>query len=264
MNIQFDRVFSSLGRGFLDLLSPRIWLLILIPPLLSFVLWIGLFAQVKDFLFIVLQSWVLSFDELQTIVQVSFLGWNLIDLVYWMLVLPGLFFVTWMTSVLLVGFLAVPWIRRFLKARYPQALGGRRVEAGTGAVGQTGGGGSILSSLRNLFSVAFQALGFFFLILLFFWVPGVWPIGLFMLAAWGNSRLIFLEVSSEVSLHLKDGQLWEEQKSSFLTLGLIFGFLFTVPLLGFLVPVWTALSFFHYLCQLAEQSGSKDKSFVHN
>lgn len=245
MNIQFDRVLSSLGRGFLDLLSPRIWLLILIPPILAFVLWISLFAQVKDFLFILLQTWVLSFEELQTIVQVSFLGWNLIDLVYWMLVLPGLFFATWMTSVLLVGLFAVPWIRRFLKTRYPRALGGG-----------TGSGGSLLSSLRNLLSVAFQAIGIFFLILLFFWVPGVWPIGLFLLAAWVNSRLIFLEVSSEVSLRVKDEKLWQEHKGNFLVLGLIFGFLFSLPLVGFLVPVWTALSFFHYLCELAEQTSS--------
>lgn len=231
--------FHALWLGLLDLFSPKIWLLVVLPPILAAFVWIQLFVAIQEPLFIAWQNVFVTTEILRGLVDNHLFGYPVFELLYWLIVVPAVIFFIWLTSVIIVGFMAVPWIKRYLRRQYPRALG---LKTGQG----------FAQTFSNVVTVFFQALLMFAVLILFSWVPGIWAIGLFFIAGWVNTRLLFLEIFEEVSFRESRRDFWRNNFWHLIGIGLIFGFLFTIPIVGFFVPVWSALTFFHYLCQKSE------------
>ncbi len=235
------KTFTAIFRGFLDLFSPKIWLLIFLPPVVSGFLWIQVYRLVKEPLLTVWKTFLENFNSITSTMESIIWGAPIFEWIFWMFAIPTFVFIAWLTSLFLVGVFAVPWIRRYLKSRY-------------GILREDSSNSSWLSTLRNFKNVVVSTALMFIGLILLSWIPGIWALGLFFIGAWMNTRLLFLEISTEISNPAFGPEgvktIWTRERTALLTMGLIFGFLFSVPLVGFLVPVWSALSFFHYLCEL--------------
>lgn len=233
------RAIRSIGQGFSDLFSLSGAFLILMPPIVSAMGWITALIFLQQPLWDLISSLIASWNPTQDLSQSHVFGVTALQVLYWALMLPVLFLLVWISSALIVNLFAVPWIKTTLKKKYPLVLGGAST-------------GSISSTLRNFVKVLGQAFLLFLVTLLFAWIPGVWAVGLITVAAWMNARLLFLEISAEIRQKKSAQEVWQEHRVQLIGMSFFFALMFSVPLLGLLVPVWTALSFFHYLCQKAE------------
>jgi hypothetical protein len=224
---------------------------VVLSALLAFGFWLGV-------LFYWAASWQNSFIEILSGIA-FFASWmtaevwgiSLAKVLFWIFTLPLGFYIASASILLILSLIGVPWIRWHLKARYPIAFSGYA-------------GGSLASTMVNIFKIFLLSAILFFAIVFFFWVPGVWGIGLFCLAVWMNTKLLFLEIANEVVFPQGAAQVWRDHQLNLLGLGLIFGFLFTIPFVNLIAPVWMALSLFHYLCALSESSSETSALLTRN
>ena len=225
-------MFLAFARAFFSLLHLRMLWLMVWPVAVAVVLWIALAAvfwrQALDWLDVQLGSlgvvqWMLAFAPLAFIA--GHLAWVILIAAFVPLVL--------VTSVLLIGFFAMPaMVEHVAQTSYP-GLARRRGATLAGSVG------------NSVVAVAwFVALA---VITLPLWViPLLWPVIPVVLAAYLNERVFRYDALAEHASSPERKELIRRHRGELFLMGVGVAVLAHVPIAGFFVPVYGALAFVHF------------------
>ena len=237
-----DRVITAFFAALRDLREMRILALVLIPPVGAFLLWTALawfyWSAWIDWVDSTLAAtavgqWVLSHDP----------GWlvsSLATLVLIALVVPLML----ITVVVITEIVAMPVVVKLVGHKHFGALDLRR-------------GGTVMGSVWNsvrgilIFSVLW-------LLSLPFWLTGIGAVALPpLLSAWFNQRMFRYDALADHASVAEYRRIVQGSSGRLFLMGLLLAFLYYVPLLNLLVPVFSALAFTH-LC-LGELSRLRQK-----
>ncbi|PWU19529.1 MAG: hypothetical protein C5B49_05595 [Bdellovibrio sp.] len=224
----------SFLRSLRDLFHPRILAFVALIPILSALVWLVLgillfffFGDRLDqglahFAFLqslreTLMSWGLSLGGILTAVLLMVIC---LPLIYW-------------TSLLLMSFLALPYIILLLRPTYPLAF-----SAGTRARG---------AALRLSILVFVKAVVIYFLLLLLFWQPHLFAIGNGILGAWVNASFLAIEVLGEVCSPAEMKVILQRNRWRNLAMGFLLMGLLTIPIIQWITPVFGGLWFAHQI-----------------
>lgn len=237
-----DRVITAFLGALRDLREARILALVLVPPVGAFVLWTVLawlyWSSWIEWVDATLAAtaagqWVLSHDP----------GWlvsSLATLVLIALVVPLML----ITVVVITELVAMPVVVSLVGHRHFGMLELRR--GGTVI-------GSVWNSVRGI--LIFSVLWLFSLP---FWLTGVGAVLLPpLLSAWFTQRMFRYDALSDHASAEEYRTIVQGSSGRLFLLGLLLAFLYYVPLLNLLVPVFSALAFTH-LC-LGELSRIRQK-----
>ncbi|MDR2711173.1 MAG: EI24 domain-containing protein [Burkholderiales bacterium] len=222
-----QNLLTAFGRAFSSLLQPRMWLPILAPALLSFLVWIlltvfvlqtlaGWLLDVPPF------SWASAFIALWFAKLLAFIGgW------------AAIFAVAYLMALVLTAVFLLPVLLRRIAARSYSDLA---------LMGKDSFVGSTMNSLVSM-------LGFVvgWIVTLPLWlIPGVAFLLPFLWLAWLNRRLFSYDV---LSLHATEEE-WRTLRKKcawpLFLIGLCFAALAHIPLLGILAPTLAMLTYIHY------------------
>ncbi len=226
-------MLTSALRAFSDLFRPKILALVLIVPVLALFIWV-----IGGFLLVPLLRAPLQ--DLLVYLQVS---QEIGSFIFTVILILLLFPLVYWTSLILLSFLALPFILKILKPQYPRALNTPE------KVGLIAGGGLML----RVFSVAVPL---YLLLLLTIWLPWVYAVGAFVLGAWVNVQFLSLEILSELVDKKTTTALMKQHRKTLWIMGFGLMFLLSVPLLQLITPVFGGLWFTHWWLQQLSNSGS--------
>lgn len=237
-----DRVITAFFAALRDLREMRILALVLIPPVGAFFLWTAFawfyWSAWIDWVDSTLAAtavgqWVLSHDP----------GWlvsSLATLVLIALVVPLML----ITVVVITEIVAMPVVVKLVGHKHFGALELRR--GGTVM-------GSVWNSVRGI--LIFSVLWLFSLP---FWLTGIGAVALPpLLSAWFNQRMFRYDALADHASAAEYRRIVQGSSGRLFLMGLLLAFLYYVPLLNLLVPVFSALAFTH-LC-LGELSRIRQK-----
>lgn len=239
-------VFSALASAFNSLLHPRMLALLLLPMLLSLILW----AAAAVFFW---ASWVEQLSSLIRMTPVeqwlatgvfAILSHYLIAFVLIMFLLPAVY----VTALVITAIFVMPMmVDHVVHKRY------------RGLVRKQGG--SALGSVWNsLFAIIVYCTGW--LLVLPLWL--FWPVAIVLpviLFAYLNQRLFCYDALAEHASRAEYLLILNRCRGRLFLLGIVTGLLQYVPLLNLVSPVYIGLAFIH-LCleelkKLREENGSK-------
>lgn len=236
-------MINSAVKAFIDLFRPRILFLVIGVPLLAVGLWgisgFLLFPWMQSGLQSLLVAWNVEsfFNETFGSLAAESLGSGILLVILLILLLPLIYW----TSLILLSTLALPWIIRTLKPRYP-------------ALQQLGQGMGAVAGWAIMFRVFMIAVPLYILLLMLIWLPPVFPVGTFILGAWVNSYFLSLEILSEMVDRKTMTKLMKKHRVSIWLMGAALMFLLGVPFLQLITPVFAGLWFTHWwLATLSEE-----------
>lgn len=219
-------IVLALMRSLRSLSSPGIWAAILAPAALGFLLWlVAAFWGLG-----LLVEWLMA-NPPMTIIA----AWGLVWLANVMAYLGGwmaIFAATYLVASMVAAIVVMPMMLKRIAAReYPDvaAMGADSFAAATG---------------NSITALIYFILGW--LLTLPLWlIPGLGLLIPLLLLAWYSRRTFAYDA---LSLHATQGE-WEslrrDQKSPFYMLGMLMALLAHVPLVGLLVPAFSALAYIH-------------------
>lgn len=218
--LALQRSLASFGRG-------KIWLYILVPALVAFVLMVVLSIAVLDYLissFIAQppMSWIADWGAL-------WLAKAMAALAGWLFILSA----SYAVAILLTALLVLPLMLNFIAARdYPDLA---RL-----------GRDSVIESTRNSVGAALLfALGWVLTLPLWL-VPGLGLLLPLLLMGWLNRRTFAYDALAVHSTPDEWRAIRREQSMPLFALGLIMAALTHVPFVGLLAPSLAALAFIHF------------------
>lgn len=224
-------LLQSLHRAALDLMQPRILVILFLPMLLALMLWGGLFwffgaawaaglegvfqgAPLPDWLGPTLAGWVIGMGVYMVLI---------------LLLLPAIY----VTALFITALVFMPVILSHVAARHYPDLGRQY-------------GGSFLGSLVNAIS-ALVIYIFIWLITLPFWLLGPFGAGAaILLNAWLNQRLFLYDALAEHASREEFSRLRAEGGWPLYGMAAFLGLLHLLPVFNFLAPVYMGLAFTHY------------------
>lgn len=230
---------KALLRAFASLLHPRMLLLMLWPPFVALVLWLGLafafWPQAEAWLQLQFNQsavigWAVGVWPLSLVA--ANLAWILLVLLFIPLVLA--------TAVLIIGVFAMPvMVGVVAEGTYP---GLARMQGGTFA-------GSLWNGVMALLGLALLVL----LSLPLWLLPLFWPVLPIVLFAYLNQRVFRYDALYEHATAWEMEALFRRHRRELFLLGVAVALFGLIPVLGFLAPVYGGLAFIHYcLARLAQ------------
>ncbi len=226
------KIIRSFRQSFEALLSLRMFLLVVLPPLVAFVallivfltyweLWVGglggFFANMSVF------SWVQNMTGLQDLA-----AWT--AMVFLVLAFLPLAYVT---AVLLTSVFILPVVLKWVVISDFPHLEKRR-------------GGSTVGSLFNAFFATIVFLIAFVVTLPFWFLPGFQVLVPLALTAWLNRKIFVYDVLQDYASADERMRISKAEAGPLLGMGFLLGLLSYIPLAFFLVPVLSALSYCYY------------------
>lgn len=218
-------MIDSAVKSIFDLFRPKVLGLLFGIPFLALALWLALGWFLTPFL----QGWLAQalvawdlqqiFQDAGAFVLVLLLLILLFPLVYW-------------TSLILMSILALPYILKFLRARYPLSF--------------TPQGSGIVSGWSSMVKVFAIAVPLYIGLLFFIWLPMVYAVGTFILGAWVNYHFLSLEILSEFVGPAKAKELLRQNRTELWIMGGGLVFLLGVPFIQLITPVFAGLWFSHW------------------
>lgn len=226
------KILRSFRQSFEALLSLRMFLLVVLPPLVAFVsllivfltyweVWVGglggLFANMTVF------SWIQNITGLQDLA-----AWT--AMVFLVLAFLPLAYVA---AVLLTSVFILPVVLKWVVISDFPHLEKRQ-------------GGSTIGSLVNAFSATFLFLVAFVVTLPFWFLPGFQVLVPLSLTAWLNRKIFVYDVLQDYASADERVRISQAEASPLLGMGFLLGLLAYIPLAFFLVPVLSALCYCYY------------------
>ncbi|MBP6654118.1 MAG: EI24 domain-containing protein [Propionivibrio sp.] len=218
--LALQRSLASFGRG-------KIWLYILVPALIAFVLMVGLSIGLLGYLidsFIAQppMSWVADWGAVWLAKALAALGG-------WLLILSA----SYMIAVLLTAILVLPLMLNFIAERdYPDLA---RL-----------GSDSLVESTRNSVGAAVLFAVGWVLTLPLWLIPGLGLLLPLLLMAWLNRRTFAYDVLAAHTTPDEWRALRKQQAMPLLMLGMIMAALTHIPFVGLLAPSLAALAYIHF------------------
>lgn len=240
MVVSFVRAFGHIWQ------APILGFTLLL-PVLSALIWFGLALAIYMLFGASLEgalasiSWLEGFRQLFEGVGLT-LGGTVTVVILILLFAP---LVYW-TSLILLAVLALPWILRFLRPRYPQAFSNTSSMA-------------LLSTWRISAKIFLKATPAYGLLLVFAWVPGLFVVGNFILSAWVNAHFLAVEVLGEVTDEAEMSEIMNKHRTSLFLMGCGLMALLLVPVVQLITPVFGGLWFSHYLLAQVEHRRSQGR-----
>ncbi|MFP5519690.1 MAG: EI24 domain-containing protein [Bdellovibrionia bacterium] len=234
-------VLKAMSMAFRDLLHPKIALVFVLPALVSLFLWILIYLFfVSAWIAWLAQSmvsfeWVLWLQEILTFdfTPVS----QIIALVASVLLfLPA----TYLTTVILVSFFAMPVIVPFVHTKYYSSLEKNKSQ--------------VIKGILNTLKHSFIFVCLLMLSLPLWLIPGMQILIPIFLTAALNRRVFTFDALSDFKTAAEIYEIQSQHRKEFYGLGLLLGLFSYIPFLSFFVPVWGALAYSHLSLDLARSS----------
>lgn len=231
-NLFMNMIFKSLRQAFESLLSFRMFLLVLLPPIFSI---LGLMI-----VFIIFwQSWLLGLSSFLS--SLSLFQWlqnmtGFLDFAEWSAVIfliLGFIPMAYLIAVLFTSLFIMPIVLKIVVGKDFKHLEKKR-------------GGSLLGSVWNTVWVTLLFVAVFFVTLPLWLLPGCQILVPLLLTAWLNKKIFLYDVLQDYATAEERGRIEKEESGPLYGLGLILGFCSYVPLVFFAVPVLSALSYTYY------------------
>lgn len=227
-----NRIFQAFRQSFEALLRLRMFLLVLLPPIISVGLLFIIFV-------IFWHSWVSGLG--------SFLGG--MTVFQWMQNLTGLQeFASWtaviflilafiplayLGAVLFTSIFVMPLVLKWVVARDFKGLEMKK-------------GGSLVGSLWNTLQATVIFIFAFFVTLPLWFLPGCQIVIPLLLTAWLNKKVFLYDVLQDFASKEERRLIESEDSGPLYGMGLLLGLLSYIPLAFFFVPVLSALSYTYY------------------
>ncbi len=238
-----NSILSALRRSFAALFKFRMFLLVLVPPVLSF---LGL-------LLVVIFYWgPLTGGMSGFFTNLSLFQWlqattGLQDFAYWTaVVFLLLMFIPWayLLAILLTSLLAMPLVLTWVGNADFKQLQKKR-------------GGTLLGSVWNALSATgIYTVGFFITLPLWL-IPGLQIAVPLVLAAWLNKKVFMYDVLQDYASREERQEILKNHRGALYGMGLLLGVTSYIPLAFFFVPVVSALSYTYYGLQALEELRKK-------
>ncbi len=222
----------ALSRALLSLLHPRILLLMLLPVVAAFVIW--LFAA------------VLFWGEAVAWVDARMNGW---ETVHWLFAYWPLTLIAAHTAAMAVALLLVPVILvtvLLVTGIFAMPMMVSHVGARDYALLEKRHGGSFAGSVWSSFAGLLWFLALAMVTLPLWLFPPLWPLLSLGLLAYLNQRVLRYDALAEHGDADEIARIVRDDRWALFGLGVIVALVAHVPLLGFFSPVYGALVFIHF------------------
>ena len=238
-----NSILSAFRKSFAALLKFRMFLLVLLPPVLSFlgllfvliIYWAPLTAGLSGFFAnLSLFQWLQSFTGLS-------------DFPYWttvtFLILIFIPF-SYLLAILLTSLLAMPLVLTWIGNADFKHLQKKR-------------GGTLAGSVWNALSATLIYVVAFFLTLPLWLIPGLQIAVPLSLAAWLNKKVFMYDVLQDYASREERQQILKNHGGPLYGMGVLLGLTSYIPLAFFFVPVVSALSYTYYGLNALEELRKK-------
>lgn len=238
-----NSILNAFRQSFAALFKFRMFLLVLLPPVLSF---LGL-------LFVLILYWApLTAGMAGLLAKLSVLQWlqaamGLADFAYWTAVIFLLLMfipLAYLLAILLTSVLAMPLVLTWVGNADFKQLQKKR-------------GGTLLGSVWNTLSATGLYIFGFFMTLPLWLIPGLQIAVPLILAAWLNKKVFMYDVLQEYASQNERQEILENHRGALYGMGLLLGVTSYIPLAFFFVPVVSALSYTYYGLQALEELRKK-------
>lgn len=225
----------SFFRAFRDLWQKTIFGFTLAVPAVAVIIWLAIAGvllsvfsgQIENTLMGI--SWLSGLRDsfaalglsLSTALILILLFFLFAPLVYW-------------TSLIVFSLIALPWIMRYLRPKYPLAFREHQSLA-------------MISTWRWSAKVFLKATPLYAVLLATAWMPGVFVVGNFILGAWVNAHFLAIEILCEVTAESEMRDLMIERRENLFLMGCVLMALLMIPIVQLVVPVFGGLWFAHDL-----------------
>lgn len=237
-------IVKALLRSLLDLVHPRMLLLLLIPPLIALVVWGGLgvlfwdrlleFSHVfsQKFLFTKeMPAWMIEWFA----VTPESVAKGLAIVVSILLILP----LTILTSMLITSLVVMPVVLKYLGRSFPDL--------------QKRGSGVFVASIKNLIVSSLIYILLWVLSLPFWMIPGLGVALPLLLNGYLTYRIFVFDILGDYASVREIKVLSGRKRVDFLILGVIVSAMVLIPPLFLILPIYSALCFSRYtLLELQE------------
>ncbi|MDP3537152.1 MAG: EI24 domain-containing protein [Azonexus sp.] len=220
-------VMLALMRSLASLRSGKVWVYVLVPALLSLVLWIALAVWGLG----ALVDWLLGHPPMTILI-----GWGVAWLAHILAYLGGwmaIFACAYLTASLLAALVIMPlMLKRLSETEYRD-------------VAPMGKDSFVAAAVNSVFASILFIAGW--LLTLPLWiVPGLSLLLPMLLMAWLNRRTFAYDALSMHATAEEWRSIRQQHKGPLFMLGLTMALLAHIPIIGLLVPALAALSFVHY------------------
>lgn len=220
-------VMLALMRSLASLRSGKVWVYVLVPALLSLVLWIALAVWGLGGLV----DWLLGHPPMTILV-----GWGVAWLAHILAYLGGwmaIFACAYLTASLLAALVIMPlMLKRLSETEYRD-------------VAPMGKDSFVAAAVNSVFASILFIAGW--LLTLPLWiVPGLSLLLPMLMMAWLNRRTFAYDALSMHATAEEWRSIRQQHKGPLFMLGLTMALLAHIPIIGLLVPALAALSFVHY------------------
>lgn len=231
-------MLQSALKAFADLFRPKVLSFMVGVPLLALGLW-GLGGVVLLPLLNHLFLDLLSYLQIQALLQ-GFFGPEAFSqgasVTLLLILLLLLFPLVYWTSLLLMSFVAMPYILKILRRQYPDAfLPKKKIPR--------------IQEWGLMLGVFYVAVPAYILLLLLIWIPAVYAAGTFILGAWVNVHFLSYEILAECAERPQIRKLMRESRGEMWIMGCALMLLLGVPFLQLITPVYGGLWFSHWWLQ---------------
>lgn len=225
-------IFKSLRQAFESLLHLRMFLLVLIPPVVSILGLVVIFV-------IFWHDWVLGLSSFFS--SLSLFQWlqsltGVLALAEWLAVIfliLGFVPLAYLGAVLLTSLFVMPIVLRLVVAQDFKHLEKKH-------------GGSAIGSLWNTIWATLLFVAAFFVTLPLWFLPGCQIVVPLFLTAWLNKKVFLYDVLQDFASIEERKRIEGEESGPLYGMGLILGFLAYVPFVFLAVPVLSALAYTYY------------------
>jgi hypothetical protein len=231
------RLFKALIRSLLDLFHPKMLLLLLVPPVLSLIVWGGLGFVFWDSLLTISQSIGEKFLFTQSIppwmmewfaVTPTSVATALAAVIAVLLILP----MAVLTSMLITSVVAMPVVLAYVGKSFPGL--------------EKRGSSVLVGSFKNLFKSSLIYLLLWLISLPFWMIPGLGVALPLLLNGYLNYRLFAYDALGDFASPRELKVLLNRKRVDFLLLGVITSALLLLPPLFLILPIYSALCFARY------------------
>jgi|GEM_PF-1290210 Cation transport ATPase len=233
------KTFGALKNSFTALFYPRMWLVILAPPMLAIILMLAIFvyfwsAWTTGLSGFIETSWI--FNMTQKLVTASGGAENLAPVALWLaVILLALAFLplAFLFAILIMSIFVMPLVLEVVVRKDFPTLEKKK-------------GGSIAGSLWNTMISSGLFAFFFFLTLPLWLIPGCQIIIPVFLTAWLNKRVFVYDVLQDFASKEERKLIEAQERKNLYGMGLILGIFAYIPLAFLLIPALSALSYTYY------------------
>lgn len=229
-------ILEALIKALLDMFRPRILILLVVPPIVSFVFW-GAMAFIFWGPLVIFGNWAAThFLDIHKLpswaadwlpITPDIIATSVAGIVVFLSMLPLAF----LTTLILTQLLVMPVVVRVLRKEY------RQLER------KGGGANAFVSNFKNLFKTSVIYIVLWLVTIPMWFLPGMNILIPLLLNAYLNYRLFLFDALGEFGTLDEIHILLKTKRTDFFLMGLITSLVFLFPLSFLIGPVYTALAF---------------------